>query len=145
MGEEWKLQGLVTKRRETKRGLSAQRNTKLSPLPLLSPKNLSITKHILPSCFYSFFHTHAPRKFFSHLKKNPLDLQPTLFKINVIQNQAPGLLLQLFSFNFFLFSLTYQYNVELVEICPSSQHVNTQVVWASDTAGEKMCVYSRFF
>lgn len=60
MKKEWKLQGLLTKRWETKRGLSAQCNTKLSPLPLLSPRNPSITKHILPSCFYSFFHTPSP-------------------------------------------------------------------------------------
>lgn len=38
--------------------------------------------------------------------------------------------------------VTCQYNVKEVEICPSSQHLNTQVVWASDIAGEEMCVYT---
>lgn len=36
-------------------------------------------------------------------------------------------------------SVTCQYNVEGVEICPSPQHVNTQVVWAS---GEEICVFT---
>lgn len=104
MAKEWKLQSLVTKRRETKRGLSAQRNTKLSPLPLLSPqKNFSITKHILSSCFYSFF--HSPPNSFPTSKRTRLtsDLHDSSSMSFKIKHQVFSFLLQLFSFILFLF------------------------------------------
>lgn len=74
MREEWKLRGLLTKGWETKEGLSAQRNAKLSPLPPLS------TKTFPSQCAFSclaFTPSPLPPYSLPASKKNQLDLWPS--------------------------------------------------------------------
>lgn len=69
---------------------SAQRQT--DPAASFVPQKLLHHKAHSPSHLASTpFSTHPQLS--SHLKKTLFDLQPTLFKFNVIQNQATGLLL----------------------------------------------------
>lgn len=72
MREEWNLRGLLTKGWETKEGLSAQRNAKLSLLPLLSPKTFPSQSAF--SCLTFTPLLHYPLHSLPASKKSHLDL-----------------------------------------------------------------------
>lgn len=94
-----------------------------------------------------------PPQLSPHLRKNPLDLRPTLFKLNVIQNQAPGLLLFLAAILIYFLSVSPPSHASTTlylkgQFCP---HLNMWMhrwfVFQTSQLGrtDSICVYSTFF